>query len=312
MSEGSRGVSEISKANGVPTSFRPLPKSTRVEIGMNSVGFTPGDRERNPLELVRENFRLSIRILGGLLYWIIESGLHSFILNEENFTSLLLTTDLHDIWMRLPVLGLLVALGAYAQTRKDLEEQMHKLAEARERKDFLHSLLRHDLRNKAHVAQGYHELLKDFDLSETAEEHVEKASKAVGDSVDLIEKVRTLREIGEKEEIGDVSLGEAIKNAISAEKARASEKGIDIEYKDVDLEARGGHLLEELFSNLLGNSIVHSGCEKIRISAREAGEEIVVTIEDDGKGIPDEDKEKIFYQGFKKGENAGSGWECIS
>ncbi|MFW6142563.1 MAG: sensor histidine kinase, partial [Candidatus Saliniplasma sp.] len=33
----------------------------------------------------------------------------------------------------------------------------------------------------------------------------------------------------------------------------------------------------------------------------------IVTVEDDGKGIADDIKEKIFERGFKKGENAGSG-----
>ena len=31
-----------------------------------------------------------------------------------------------------------------------------------------------------------------------------------------------------------------------------------------------------------------------------------MTVEDDGKGIPDDVKEKIFEKGYKQGENAGS------
>ncbi|KXB06947.1 hypothetical protein AKJ54_00930 [candidate division MSBL1 archaeon SCGC-AAA382K21] len=68
-----------------------------------------------------------------------------------------------------------------------------------------------------------------------------------------------------------------------------------------------GPLLEELFSNLLENSIAHSGCEKIRVSSEEAGDECIVTVEDDRRGISDEDKDKIFDRGFKKGETAGPG-----
>ncbi len=52
---------------------------------------------------------------------------------------------------------------------------------------------------------------------------------------------------------------------------------------------------------------MHSGCEKIRIGFKEAGNECIVTVEDDGCGISDENKDKIFERGFKKGETAGTG-----
>lgn len=91
---------------------------------------------------------------------------------------------------------------------------------AEDREELLHSLLRHDVRNKAQIAQGYHELLRDFELTEEAKRYVEKASDAVRGSIELIEKVRTLREIGEKEEVGEVSVGKAIKNAISESEPR--------------------------------------------------------------------------------------------
>ncbi|KXB05233.1 hypothetical protein AKJ51_05230, partial [candidate division MSBL1 archaeon SCGC-AAA382A20] len=86
---------------------------------------------------------------------------------------------------------------------------------AEEKEEFLHSLLRHDVRNKAQVVQGYHELLKDYDLPGEAEEYVERANKTVQDSIDLIEKVRTLRKISEKDEIGEVNVGMTIKNVVS-------------------------------------------------------------------------------------------------
>jgi len=65
--------------------------------------------------------------------------------------------------------------------------------------------------------------------------------------------------------------------------------------------------LDTLFSNLIENSIQHGGCEKIRITCKDKKEDLVVSVEDYGKGIPDKMKDNIFDRGFKKGENAGTG-----
>ncbi|KXB05232.1 hypothetical protein AKJ51_05225 [candidate division MSBL1 archaeon SCGC-AAA382A20] len=98
-----------------------------------------------------------------------------------------------------------------------------------------------------------------------------------------------------------------IKNVVSENEPQAFEKCIDIEHGETDCEVRGGPLLEELFHNLVENSILHSNCDRIRISSKENEEECIVTIEDDGKEISEEDKDKIFGRGYKKGETGGSG-----
>ncbi len=186
-------------------------------------------------------------------------------------------------------------------------EDITERKEAGEREKFLHSLLRHDVRNKAQIVQGYHELLLDCDMPEEAEDYVEKASKAVRDSIDLIEKVRTLREVGEKEELGEVSIGSILDKVISESESQADEKGIKIESGSLDCKVQGGPLLEELFSNLVENSIEHAGCRKILILGEETNEKFIVTVEDDGKGIPENKRDRIFEKGYKAGETSGSG-----
>ncbi len=175
------------------------------------------------------------------------------------------------------------------------------------RQEFLHSLLRHDLRNKISVIEGYIDLLRDHDLSEDQTDIVERVAGASEDSMDLIEKVRTLRKINEEEEMKEVNIRSSIETVIEEKESRISEKGIDVSIEDCEKRVKGGPLLRELFSNLVENSIKHSGCGSIKISCEMKGEEYVARIEDDGKGIPDEDKEHIFEEGYKMGETAGSG-----
>lgn len=175
-----------------------------------------------------------------------------------------------------------------------------------ERQEFLYSLLRHDLKNKISVAQGYQQLLQDMDPTEEQRKYIDQTSKALEEGSKLIEKVRTLSKVGEAK-LEDVSLDSIINDVIGEKKPKATEKGIDIEYNGIECKVQADPLLERIFSNLIENSIKHSKGNLIRIQVQENEEEAIITVEDDGKGIPDENKEKIFEEGFKSGDAAGTG-----
>jgi PAS domain S-box-containing protein len=65
-------------------------------------------------------------------------------------------------------------------------------------------------------------------------------------------------------------------------------------------------MLEKVFFNLLDNSIRHGGkVTEIRISSRQSNEELMVVWEDNGTGIPEEEKDNIFENGY--GKNTGHG-----
>ncbi|MFP4001436.1 MAG: PAS domain S-box protein [Thermoplasmata archaeon] len=177
-----------------------------------------------------------------------------------------------------------------------------------EREEFLHTLLRHDLKNKIQVIQGYIQLIEDEDLSKTVRDFVEKALKGIREGADLIDKIRLLRE-AQEEEKKTVKISKAVKEAVENNRDIAKDNGMTIE-TDCDLkgcEVEGGPLLIEVFSNLLENSIYHSGGEKIRMAEEVLEDEIKFTIEDDGKGISDDLKGKLFERGFRDGEKSGSG-----
>ena len=177
---------------------------------------------------------------------------------------------------------------------------------AEEREEFLHSLLRHDLKNKLANTQGYLELLKDYDIPEDGERFLEKAIGANESASDLIEKVRKLRKVRE-EEIHEIKVDSALSDAISEFESPASEKNIDIDYDECECVIEGSSLLDELFSNLVGNCVQHSNGDLIKIWAHREDGDVVITVEDDGDGVSDDFKDKILEKGFKKGENAGSG-----
>ncbi len=176
-----------------------------------------------------------------------------------------------------------------------------------ERKEFLQTMLRHDLRNKTSTVLGYLDLLEKTGLSEKQEKYVRKALNASESSSELIDKVSTLRKLDEEKK-SEVELVPVLKETVSEYEEIAKEKGMDLEYQINDkCEVKAGPLLEEIFSNLIENSIKHSDCSKIRVGVLENESVCKVTIEDSGCGIPEEIREKIFEKGFKRGDEAGSG-----
>ncbi|MFB6216336.1 MAG: histidine kinase N-terminal 7TM domain-containing protein, partial [Candidatus Aenigmatarchaeota archaeon] len=129
--------------------------------------------------------------------------------------------------------------------------------EAEQREEFLHSLLRHDLRNKLQASLGYSELLKEEDLTEKQEEFIGKDWKTKQEALDLIEKVRKLRKANQ-EGVKRVELNPMLQSSVEKYRPEASKRNMDITAEETDAFVEGGSLLEELFSNLIINSIVHS------------------------------------------------------
>jgi PAS domain S-box-containing protein len=65
-------------------------------------------------------------------------------------------------------------------------------------------------------------------------------------------------------------------------------------------------LIVKVFYNLLDNAVRYGGkITTIRLSGEESGDDYLIVCEDDGAGVPAEEKEKIFERGY--GKNTGLG-----
>ncbi|MFW5927952.1 MAG: sensor histidine kinase [Thermoplasmatota archaeon] len=170
----------------------------------------------------------------------------------------------------------------------------------------LHSMLRHDLKNKLQVTFGYLQLLQDMDLNEQQELFVEKALNSLKESNELISNVRGIRSIWNHKD-HEVDLDKILENVLKEYRPLAEEHDIEIRVEGSGGTVIGSELYKNLFSNLIDNSIKHSSCSVIEITFRDEKEEIIVSFEDDGSGVPGGIKENVFDFGVKKGDNAGTG-----
>ncbi len=197
--------------------------------------------------------------------------------------------------------------GEVIQVIETLEDRTEQ-ENIKERKEFLNSIFRHDASNMINVCHGYLNLLQDTNLSETQKKYITEAMSSARGVISIIEKVSKLQKI-EREETKELSLTKLVRNVVEKSQFQANKKGIQIDLKipSFSSKVQAGGLLEDVFINLIGNSIQHSGCNKINISGKETENEIICSIEDNGRGISEEDKKNVFNQGFKKGKHAGSG-----
>ena len=66
-------------------------------------------------------------------------------------------------------------------------------------------------------------------------------------------------------------------------------------------------MFEKVFYNLIDNALRYGGQKMtmIRIASQESGDGLLISIEDDGAGISEGDKKRLFERGF--GHNTGLG-----
>jgi signal transduction histidine kinase len=84
-------------------------------------------------------------------------------------------------------------------------------------------------------------------------------------------------------------------------------RAVHIEPDPADPEVYSDPLFEKVFYNLIDNALRYGGdqMKTIRVSSQESDTSLTIVCEDDGVGITDEDKKKLFRKGFGKHTGLG-------
>ena len=177
--------------------------------------------------------------------------------------------------------------------RKELEEMNEKLLEYT---THLNRMLRHDLKNVLSAISLSSELLRDSGVENKAVGLIERSIER---GFEIIESAKETEEIIRTGKLKEINLKDVL--------ARIGECFKDVEVNAEDVIILADDTIFNVLSNLIENAFKHGGAKKVRISVRKEDDFAVITVEDDGKGIPKEIREKIFDYGFSYGEKAGSG-----
>ncbi|WP_220682641.1 sensor histidine kinase [Methanofollis formosanus] len=170
------------------------------------------------------------------------------------------------------------------------------LAAAREEAEFYLDLMTHDINNANMVSLGSLDLLME---GLTGEERAlaGQCLSGIRESCEIIKDVRVIRACRKEEPaLRPVSLD----RVVGAEAARL--QGPEVSYEGNGMLVFADELLGRVFGNLFGNSVKFGG-EKvcITVSAKEEGDRAVITVADNGPGIPDPAKPRVFERLYRSG-----------
>jgi len=206
-------------------------------------------------------------------------------------------------------------MGA-VETMEDVTERKRAeeaLQEAKRQAEMYVELMGHDINNMNQVGIGYLELtLAEPGLSENAKRPIEKALGALHDSSRLINNVEKLQRISTgKVKVEKVDIGQILAD-VRARYLESPGKAVTINYTpEKGCFVWANELLTDVFSNIVENAIKHSrGPVTIDIKrgemTRDSRDYCTVTIDDNGPGIPDELKERLFTR-FQRGVTRAGG-----
>ena len=203
----------------------------------------------------------------------------------------------------IDLLNTLAAFVDLALARAELFERERdsriRLELAHEELEGLVYSLSHDLKSPLISLLGYLDYLK-IDCGEglgtTGEFYVTRMAASAAYMTSLIEDLLSLSRIGRTQtEAEDVDLHEVLEEVVSS--IRSTAPAVTFEIGDLPTLSVNALRTRELFTNLVDNAVRHGGrpdlCIRVWSSLGQTGE-VVVYVADDGAGIPDAYREKVF------------------
>ena len=195
-------------------------------------------------------------------------------------------------------------ISVISDITRQVESEEEKALQQRERELYA-SLLRHDLGNDVQVILGYIDavMMLYHDMPGTGREMLSSAYAASNRMANLLKALGTPRETSDED---IVTFLEGI-----AEEAEKANRGLVCEVIADDTVAgahtSGSTLLPMVFENLLRNSAEHAGPEAhVNVEITRQNGSVLITISDDGPGIPKDIRSKIFQRGIStKGGGLG-------
>jgi PAS domain S-box-containing protein len=193
------------------------------------------------------------------------------------------------------------------QLEHKVEKRTRELKKANQLKDLFTDIMRHDILNPLGVIKGVaqhmimQEEFKDRKELEVILRNAEMIENLI-ESSSKYSKISTM----EKLDFQEVDLGSAIEEIIEGIRPLAEEKGILIEYEPLAKSmAKVNPLIRDVFANLLSNAIKYSPPNStIKVDIEDMGDKWQITFKDQGAGIPDEYKKRIFER-FVRGDKRG-------
>lgn len=197
-----------------------------------------------------------------------------------------------------------------ARLYRELETKTAELEVVSQHKsDFLASMS-HELRTPLNAVIGFSEVLLERMFGELNERQDEYLRDILGSGRHLLQLLNDILDLS-KVEAGRMELApsrfsvrDAMQYGISMVRERAALHGITVTLEvdpDIDEMESDELRIKQVLLNLLSNAVKFTpDGGHVAVAARRDGDQLAVTVTDDGAGIPPEDRERIF-ESFQQG-----------
>jgi signal transduction histidine kinase len=197
----------------------------------------------------------------------------------------------------------------YALERQEREAELKRTSEQLE---VLNRILRHDLKNDIQVLTTWIETLA-VEIDEEENEYLENILTTIDHMQELTENSKDFMQLvaGDDDDIvlEPIRIHDLL--AVELEKARSSypDAEFSLDSDLVSATVMANEMLSSAFRNILNNAVQH--CDKptprVDVVMTRRDDTALITIADNGPGVPDEQKEEIFGKGQRGTDSTGTG-----
>jgi PAS domain S-box-containing protein len=188
-------------------------------------------------------------------------------------------------------------LQAIIRDVSENKRMMAALQQSNRKLNLLSSITRHDILNQITVILARLFLIGQEPLTPGQQVHVDSLDEAANRIRRQIEFTRIYQDLG-------IRAPEWFRVEDLVKRSNPTKIPLAIDVGDLEIFA--DPLIDYVFQNLADNAVMHGDhVTKITVYARKEGDEVALVFEDDGSGIPPDQKERIFERGV--GKNTGLG-----
>lgn len=174
----------------------------------------------------------------------------------------------------------------------------------------LHRLLQHDIRNDMAVITGWLDVLAEqtqgtSDIIKRVKTASEQVLNLTEDTRDIVQattdKLATDRE--------PTPLRSMVSIILEEKRELNPQATFELEFPEEEVVVSANALFSTVIRNLLGNAVTHSDKSDptVQVTVEERSRTALLTVSDDGPGIPEDQSEKLFQMGERGIDSKGTG-----
>lgn len=242
----------------------------------------------------------------------LQSFVHPFYLPSGELRHYRVTRVKRELNGRLSFLGLSLDITEEYASKAVAEESANNLLAEQERQKQMYAVIGHELRTPAASLQM---MLDDLEEGEILDPHL------VGSNIEhLLGVIDTLRAVAQPErmaqaEFKNVLIDELLSSMVSNLSGLAARSGVELTADLSNLTGESVHiqssLVRQVVANLIKNAIIHSGGNKVQLSASgelkgDCTKALTIRISDNGRGIAETEVDKLF-EAYQRGDTSADG-----